>query len=207
MSLNSLTNAAAARRTDMHPIGVVPQGFSAIAMASRTPPSTSLPLTQVPEGQGATEVNTAMNVLFGYIPTEIVTLYVAFLTALQKGVEQLGKGPAPPVEASILGTSGWIAFWAFLVATPAVVWVLFATKVKAAATPGQPMPLPLHPRAWPCWEMFAATIGFVAWAFALPTTPFEGFSWYSPALAAIGVLIASTILGLLAPLFQRPLSA
>jgi hypothetical protein len=54
--------------------------------------------------------------------------------------------------------------------------------------------------------MFAATFAFCAWAFALPNTPFQVFaSWYSAGLAGISVLLASTVLGLLAPLFQRPL--
>lgn len=41
---------------------------------------------------------------------------------------------------------------------------------------------------------------------ALPNTPFAEFTdWYSAALSGVMVLVASTVLGLLAPFFQRPL--
>lgn len=67
-------------------------------------------------------------------------------------------------------------------------------------------PLPLAPRAWPMWEMFAATVAYVAWAFVLPNSPFQQFQdWYSSALAGVVVLAATTILGLLAPVVQRRL--
>jgi hypothetical protein len=95
----------------------------------------------------------------------------------------------------------WIAFWCFFVATPLVVWVVFASKLKDA---GKPMPSSYG--TWPVWEMTAALLAFCAWAFALPNTPFREFAaWYSPALASLAVLLASTVLGLLAPLFQSPL--
>jgi TctA family transporter len=78
-----------------------------------------------------------MNVLFGYIPTEVLTLYVAILAAI---------GSAKPKPGSV-SPAFWITFWVFL---------------------------------------------------AL-------YSWYSTGLAGVAVLVASTVLGLLAPFFQRPL--
>jgi hypothetical protein len=78
--------------------------------------------------------------------------------------------------------------------------VVYASKLKAAGKP-----LPTTYDTWPVWEMIAALLSFYAWAFALPQTPFREFSWYSPALASLAVLLASAVLGLLAPLFQRPL--
>ncbi|HJZ47488.1 MAG TPA: hypothetical protein VKE41_10000 [Roseiflexaceae bacterium] len=80
--------------------------------------------------------------------------------------------------------------------------MVFVAKVKS-----ENRQLPLLPWTWPVWEMLAGTIAFVAWAFALPTTPFSTLGWYSPGLAGVVVTIASTLLGLLAPLFQRPLKA
>jgi hypothetical protein len=140
-------------------------------------------------------------VLFGYIPTEVVTLYVAVAAALQP--PSPADGVAAAVAASAVAASQrslWIAFWCFFVATPLVVWVVYASKLTAAKKP-----LPSTYDAWPVWEMLAALIAFCAWAFALPNTPFREFPWYSPALASIAVLLGSTVLGLLAPLFQRPL--
>ena len=57
------------------------------------------------------------------------------------------------------------------------------------------------------WEMFAATLAYVAWTFALPNTPFAQFTnWYSSGLASFLVLIVSSGLGIVAPLMQRPLT-
>ena len=80
-------------------------------------------------------------------------------------------------------------------------WVcVYGAKLKSAEKP-----IPWHFKAWPLWEMFAATIAYLAWAFALPNTPFPDYGWYSSGLAGITVLVASTVLGLLAPFFQKPL--
>jgi hypothetical protein len=190
MSINSLANAAAARRPDFPPFNSVPQRLEEIAAAAATLPTPSpggVPPQQPPAAQSANAVNTALNLLFGYIPTEVLTLYVAVLAAIQK--------PA------IVTRAEWITLWGFLVATPIVVWLVYGAKVKAAQKQ-----MPVAPRTWPVWEMFAATVAYCAWAFALPNTPFASYSWYSAALSGIAVLVASTVLGLLAPFFQRPLS-
>jgi hypothetical protein len=198
MSISSLANAAAARRSDFAPIGGIPQGLAEIARASGTAPAPELPAAAPPPpppggqvapaaNQGANGVNTALNVLFGYIPTEVLTLYVAVLAAIQK--------PDKVTQAQ------WIVFWSFLAFTPIVVWIVYAAKVRIARGGA----LPTAFRAWPVWEMLAATVAYVAWAFALPQTPFTQYLWYSSALAGAAVLVTSTVLGLLAPLFQRPL--
>jgi hypothetical protein len=122
----------------------------------------------------------ALNIIVTYIPTEILTLYVAIVAFLQSS------------EATKPGLTTWITFWAFLFATPVVVWILFATKVKSAGGS-----LPLHPRVWPWWAMIAATIAYAAWAFALPDTPFRAFDWYSGTLGGIAVLVVSAGLGLI----------
>jgi len=195
MSISSLANAAAARRSDFAPVGGVPQGLAEIAKASGTAPAPALGAAPPPPpggppapavNQGANGVNTALNVLFGYIPTEVLTLYVALVAAIQK------PDTVTPAQ--------WIVFWIFLAFTPIVVWMVYASKVKAAN--GR---LPTRFQAWPVWEMLAATVAYVAWAFALPKTPFTQYLWYSSALAGIAVLVTSTVLGLLAPFFQRAL--
>ncbi len=204
MSINSLMNAAAARRPDFAPLGEVPKGLDQIARASRTPPASE---DTAAAGQPApTQVDTTLNVLFNYIPTEVLTLYVAVLAAIQPGVSSTAlaapaQSSVPPLVLPAAAPNLWIPFWIFLVATPIVSWLVFAAKIKAAQKP-----IPIRMRTWPMWEMFAATLAFVAWAFALPSTPFSSLAWYSTGLAGIVVLIVSTLLGLLAPLFQRPLS-
>jgi hypothetical protein len=126
-------------------------------------------------------------VLFGYIPTEVLTLYVAVLAVVQQ------ESKVTPV--------GWLAFWIFLFLTPIIVWLVYGAKLKALQKP-----LPLKFGAWPVWEMFAATVAYTAWAFALPHSPFTEYGWYSSALSGVAVLVVSTLLGLLAPIFQKSLS-
>jgi hypothetical protein len=194
MSINSLTNAAAARRADTIPLQSVPQGLAQIAAAHYTTPTVetvpAAPAAAAPR-PAAGQMDTAFNVIFGYIPTEIVTLYVAVLAGINTD------------DAVLPGD--WRTFWCFLASTPLVIWVVFATKLKAIGKP-----LPAHPGSWPLWEMSAGTLAFGAWAFAMPSTPFAAYAengWYSPGLAGVVVLVVSASLGLVAPLFQRPLRA
>jgi hypothetical protein len=172
MSVNSMTNAAVARRADFQPLNDVPKTRGDVARAAG---GAAIADTN--------PVNTALQTVVMYLPTEVLTLYVAVLAATEP-------------------SSRWTSFLAFLVSTPLIVWMVFAAKVKS-----ENRPLPILPTTWPVWEMLAGTIAFVAWAFALPTTPFSTLAWYSPGLAGVAVTIASTLLGLLAPLFQRPLRA
>jgi hypothetical protein len=196
MSINSLTNAATARRSDFAPLNRVPSGLAEIAAAAAgMPAAKSNGDTPADGATSANGVNTAMQVLFGYIPTEVLTLYVACVAAIHPATD-----PAPKVTGV-----DWFLFWSFFVATPIVFWVVYATKLKGAGKP-----LPFAYSTWPIWEMFAATVAYFAWAFALPSTPFRQFAdagWYSAGLAGVVVLVASTVLGLLAPLFQNPLGS
>jgi hypothetical protein len=175
MSISSMANAAVGRRPDYPPIGDIPRTMDEVRKAAGggTAPGNA--------------VTSALNVIVTYIPTEILTLYVAVLAAL-------GKPTADGQVASTV-SGAVIAFWAFLVATPVTVWVLYAAKV---ASDGKP--LPSSPAKWPIWEMSAGTIAYVAWAIALPNNPYV-----RSAIAGVIVLVTSTALGLVAPLFQRPL--
>jgi len=202
MSINSLTNAATARRADFAPLNRVPNGLSEIAAAAAGMPAANTGGAAPADGMTATNgINTAMQVLFGYIPTEVLTLYVAVVAAVHPstaGAEAITVPPTTTVQPE-----DWGIFWSFLVATPVILWLVYAAKMKSAQKP-----LPISFSAWPLWEMFAATVAYVAWAFALPGTPFRQFeNWYSAGLAGVAVLVASTVLGLLAPLFQRRLGA
>ena len=205
MSINSLTNAATARRPDFAPLNGVPNGFSEIALAAAGTPATNTGGATPANGATALNgVNTAMQVLFGYIPTEVLTLYVAVVAAIHPNPSGSAGSTGSGVVAQVTKVmpSDWITFWSFLVATPIIFWVVYATKLKSAQKP-----IPIALGSLPLWEMFAATLAYFAWAFALPATPFRQFdgTWYSAGLAGVAVLIVSTVLGLLAPLFQRPL--
>ena len=192
MSINAITNAATARHVGTVPKGAAPQTLRQIAAAFSKAPSVDMPpAPEPPPGEGQASMETTMNVLFGYIPTEIITLYVAVIAAL-----------GAPETTTGAWSSAWTTFWVFIVATPLVTWLVYGAKLKNLK-----LPLPLAFNAWPLWEMCAATAAFAAWAFALPNSPFGHFDWYSSALSGLVVLIASTVLGLLAPFFQRTLAA
>lgn len=205
MSINSMANAATARRADIRTGSRAPRSYSEIAAAAAAPPPPPrdpvVAAAQGLEGVGtegdpvvpppaapANQVDTALNLLFGYIPTEVVTLYVAVLAAIGK------EGEVTRGE--------WISFVGFLVACPGVVWLTFAAKLK-----GLQKPLPFRFSEWPAWEMSVATISFATWAFALPQSPFSACKWYSSSLSGVAVLIVSTFLGLMAPFFQNDLGS
>lgn len=183
MSLNSLVNSATARRPDFPPIGGVPGSKAEIAAAAHTPP---LPDNVAKAGTRMAvtpgRVDTAFNVLFGYIPTEVLTLYVAVIAAFPKASD----------------ANRLMLFYIFLAGTPIAFWLVYAAKLKSAK---KQLPLPLS--SWPVWEMFAATVAFAAWAFALPDSPLASSN--SSGLSSLMVLGVSTVLGLLAPIFQRDL--
>lgn len=135
-----------------------------------------------PTVDNATNINTALTVLFAYIPTEIIALYIAVVSVVN----------------STNTKATWITFLIFLIFTPVVVWLIFAAKYLKAN--GK---MPYAIATLPIWEMMASTVSFVAWAFALPNSVFHYFSWYSQSVAGIGILLTSTILGLISPFFIK----
>ena len=126
------------------------------------------------------------NAIVGYIPTEIVAVYVPAVAAITT--------PGVPT-----GDGQWVLLIVVLALTPITTWTVFAAKRRNAGAP-----LPVAPSTWPWPEMFIATVAFVLWAFTLPRTPFEQFGWYQPGLAAVLLLVGTLVLGLLVPLL-RPL--
>lgn len=167
-----MTNVAFSRRSDVPPAGEAPTSYAEIAAAV---------------GGGAVPkidaLSSRIQSIANYIPTEVSTLYIAVLAAIEK----------PEVQE--IRKEHWCTFWTFLGITPVVVWLSYAGKVRKAAKP-----LPVSPWKWPLWEMCSATIAYAAWAFALPKTPFAELPWYSSALAGVLVLVVTTFLGLVAPI-------
>ena len=129
-----------------------------------------------------TSIENALGVLFSYIPTEVIALYVAVISAIK-------------VNSSY---AGWVTFFIFLIFTPLVVWLVYAAKVKKATGV-----IPLTISSIPVWEMTASTLAFIAWAFALPDSIFQTFTWYSQSVAGVSILLTSTILSLISPFFEK----
>jgi len=133
---------------------------------------------------GGDGVTNALTALVGYIPTEVVTLYVSALSAEQALVDATGFFNAT-----------WI-FWSFAALTPVLLLLVYASKL---ATAGEPLP---RPPQWPWWKMTAATIAFAVWATAVPGNPY--LSGTASAVAGLGAMLVSTLLSLLTPIVEGP---
>lgn len=197
MSINSMASAAVVRQ-ETRGMRVAPTSGTGMPGGTTT---TTAPTT-------SEQVTSMLTTITTYIPTEVLTLYVAVRSALTKGAATVtgavnATGNATVVQPGTVGAGGenwpeWFAFFLFLVITPVVVWIVFAVRLRSSRHR-----LPVNPRQWPLWEMVAATIAFVAWAFGLPNSVFNLKPYHSPAIAAVVVLVTSTFLGLLTPLFAK----
>ncbi|MFF3871198.1 hypothetical protein [Streptomyces sp. NPDC001978] len=140
-----------------------------------------------PGGPGGNAAAAAAESVMTYIPTEVVTAYVAVLGILGSPADR-SRGPQ------------WVVFWLFLAITPLAVWAAMAQREIAKG--GR---VPFHPAAWPIhtgFNIMAATASFVLWGFSLPGSPFQGFGWYSPKIGAAALILGSLVLGLISPLFR-----
>lgn len=145
---------------------------------------TSAPISGTVTSPNTSSSGSALSAITAYIPTEIVTTYVAVLAALG-------------VAASQSSLERWVTFWVFLGFTPVATWVVYAVKLK-----GRNKLKGLKLKQWPWWAIFSASLSFAVWAYALPNSAFASFSWYKPGLGTAGLLFVSFLLGMLAPLFQ-----
>jgi len=138
-------------------------------------------------GQRQTEPKTsaAFEALARYIPTEVVTLYIAAASAMGA------------LKQALPGVNETNTYWFFVVVTPLAFLVVYAGKRLAnneTALPGLAQ--------WPWWKLVAATAAFAVWALAVPTTPYlTGVA--GGAVAAFFATFVSVLLSLLAPLFER----
>jgi hypothetical protein len=131
------------------------------------------------------DISSTLDMLIRYIPTEAITLYVAALAAV------------PVLRPSVSAYAPGNIYGAFLVLTPVLVLVVYASK---RATEGM-RPLPRF-KMWPWWEMIAAFIAFAAWGLAVPGNGYTN----TPAAAAgagLAVIVVSTILTRIEPIAQR----
>jgi hypothetical protein len=175
--------------------------MSAVAMSqvafSRvdgTPPSPPSGAGGVNERAHQTEMpnnalTDALGAIVAYFPTEVNVLYTAVLAAIVK-----------PDTSSLAGQ--WLAYWLTLGAAPVVAWLLFAARLRANG-----MKLPLAPAKWPFLEMVFSVVAFATWGAALPGTPWAEHDWYTASLAGVAVLVVTTGLGSIAPVFGKKIDA
>ncbi|MBE0418257.1 MAG: hypothetical protein IBX63_10875 [Coriobacteriia bacterium] len=122
-----------------------------------------------------------------YIPTESITLYIATVSAW----------------AALVSVMPWltpvIAYTTFVVITPALMVVLW---IRQRALDGQQVKVPLA--RWPWWRIVASTIAFAVWGLAVPGNPIiAADSQTGGVVAAFAALVISTLLNLVAPIFER----
>ena len=177
MSATSMANVAIYRGTAAAQSGTGPGGVTAIARAAE---GAGAPGAAAPPDNAFTA---AMKAVTTYIPTEVLTLYIAG-AAIYLNTDGTEQG--------VDYDRAWLIFFGALIATPLVNALVFAAKLRSAG-----VAMPRDVRQWPVWESIAATIAFVAVAATLPDTPFEDRSWYDRAFAGFLLGVVSLFLGLI----------
>jgi hypothetical protein len=136
---------------------------------------------------------TVLGQIMRWIPTETITLYVAYLALLNPVVAKAGK--------KVCEAGGFDDRWAgvvvFAALTPVVVLLVYIAKVRGTKQPFR----------WPVWEMAAATLAFLAWAFALPDTPLLSVCGYKVEIGAFIVLVTTIAIGLVADALGKNVKA
>ena len=122
----------------------------------------------------------ALDSLVKYIPTELITLYVAATAALK----------SVTLSAATVSLYQQCVYWGFVGLTPILFLLIYLGKRRSQG-------LPLCPGTaaqWPWWKLIASTIAFGVWALAVPPlidTPLGNVA------AAFGALFVSTLLTLI----------
>lgn len=126
----------------------------------------------------------ALDGLTKYLPTETITLYIAWVSANK------------PLVAVFPFCTPKFGYGLFLVLTP--VFLLLGYLATKKTTPvGTPLPKRPH------WKMFAATVAFAVWALAVPDNGLiDKSDGNLPVVAAFGALLISTILNRIAVFFE-----
>lgn len=141
-----------------------------------------LPADTAPQPVGVPP--TVVQQLVRWIPTETITLYVAWIALLDPVSVRRGQSVCKAGDFS----AAWLTVAAFSLVTVLVVVAIYLAKLRATKQPFR----------WPVFEMSAATVAFIAWAFALPDTPLRDFCGYKVEIGAFIVLAVSVVIGLVA---------
>jgi hypothetical protein len=130
-----------------------------------------------------------VNQLVAYIPTEIITVWVALIAVL--------NDPKAP-EGKTICHAEWSTHWLLAGAAGVLASLLtfgFAYR-KFADTPNVTFKVPV-------FGMLAAPLAFLAWAVALPEGPLRSACWYNEEAGAFIVTIATVGIASLAYIFGQ----
>jgi hypothetical protein len=166
---------------------------AAAAAAAAAAPAGGAPAAPAPAAPDpGTPVGVPSNVvnqLVAYIPTEVITVWVALIAVL--------NDPKPPANKPLC-QANWGTQWKLAAAAAALAVLLtvgFAYR-KFADTPGVSFKLPL-------FAMLAAPVAFLAWAIALPAGPLRSACWYTDQAGAFIVTITTVGIASVAYIFGQ----
>lgn len=129
-------------------------------------------------------VTNVLNALVKYIPTEVITLYIAAVSATS-------------ALQTVFSINAIILYWSFIVLTPIVLLLVYLGKRAVAQEPLQSF------KELPWWKMFASASAFGVWALAIPNNPYvEGGA--GAVIAGLGAMFISLILNPLSQKFDGP---
>ena len=181
MSLNSLADEEVARTK------LLDQGPTDYTATVTAPLATAnIRVGELAQGgrRGATGATNALGALARYVPGEIVTLYVAALSAM------------PAITATFAAVTEVRLYWFFVALTPVLLLLVLAGKRRGEGFSAFP-----SLKDWPWWKLVASTVAFLVWALAVPATPYLAGA-QGKVVAAFGALLVSTFLTLLEPIFE-----
>jgi len=127
---------------------------------------------------------TAITALTKYIPTEVVTLYIASVSAL------------PAIQEEWKSLRSDHLYFGFAMLTPILFVLIFFNQLAV-----DQKPYPTF-RQWPWWRIFASTIAFCVWALAVPNNPFLETKT-AGVLAGLGAAFVSMLLSIIGPIVER----
>jgi uncharacterized membrane protein len=185
MSISSMVDAKLVRESDSvakRTANPVEKALGLTSLVQRPPTAT---------GDGPQPVGVPSNVtdqLVRWIPTETLTLYVAYIA--------VAKLPAAPKGQKLYQADflwQWVGVGIGTFITLAFVVLLAMGKVRSTK----------EPYRWPIFEMAAAAVAFIAWAFALPDTPLLTFAGYKTEVGALIVTAVTVIIAVVAYAFGK----
>ena len=181
MSLNKLAQMAAENQVDADTARNRQYSDQQLNQAANRSPS----VATVTENQTSSTINKAADALIKYIPTEIITLYVAATSA----------GPGLKV---LFGGHGnrQILYWGFVCLTPIALLLLYWGSLQAERKPFPSI------SNLPWWKLIASTIAFGVWGLSVPRNPFVSEPIAGVAAGFLAGFV-SVFLNILAPIFER----
>lgn len=190
MSISSMVDAKLVRETDT----ATKRSPNAVEKALGIKKLVDRPPTAANAGPKPVGVpSNVVDQLVRWIPTETLTVYVAYIAVADRPEIPQGK---KLWDADFFWQ--WFGVSAGVALTVAFVVLLTLGKVRQTHEPFR----------WPVFEMVVGAVAFTAWSLALPDTPLLDFKDYKVEIGALLVTITTVFIAVLAyALGKQPPSA